>query len=148
MAHSAEIELKRVAGTRDVKTIGATARVLRVDLDNERLKANGLSALEVAGALKRSNIALAAGDTVQNNQIIHIETNDFLRSQDDVANLVVGVYQENPVYLSNIATISDGADIPKNYVWLGTGAAAKTKGFTTSGQRHSRLPSLVIIVMA
>ncbi|MBL0229639.1 MAG: efflux RND transporter permease subunit [Moraxellaceae bacterium] len=134
VAHSAEIELKRVAGTRDVKTIGATARVLRVDLDNERLKANGLSALEVAGALKRSNIALAAGDTVQNNQIIHIETNDFLRSQDDVANLVVGVYQENPVYLSNIATISDGADIPKNYVWLGTGAAAKTKGFTTSGE--------------
>ena len=134
IAHSAEIELKRVVGTRDVKSIGATERVLRVDLDNERLKANGLSVLEVAGALKRSNIALPAGDTVQNNQIIHIEANDFLRSHDDVANLVVGVYQEKPVYLAEVATITDGADIPKNYVWLGTGAAAKNKGLTASGE--------------
>ena len=88
----------------------------------------------MAGALKRSNIALPAGDTVQNNQLIHIEANDFLRTHDDVANLVVGVYQEKPVYLSEVATITDGADIPKNYVWLGTGAAAKTKGFTASGE--------------
>lgn len=142
IAHSVEIELKRVSGTRDVKTIGDTPRVLRVALDNELLRANGLSALEVAGALKRSNIALPAGDTVQNNQIIHVEANDFLRSQADVANLVVGVYQRKPVYLAEVATITDGADIPKNYVWLGTGVAAKSKGLSVSGE----FPAVTIAV--
>lgn len=134
IAHSTEIELQRVAGTREVKTIGDTPRVLRVILDSELLRANGLAALEVASALQRSNIAILAGDTVANNQSIPIEANDFLRNADDVANLVVGVYQQKPVYLSDVATIVDGADTAKSYVWLGTGAAAKSKNINANGE--------------
>ena len=39
IAHSLEAELKRVPGTRDVRLIGEPGRVLRVDLDVDRLAA-------------------------------------------------------------------------------------------------------------
>src|SRR5581483_5580013 len=51
VAHAAEIEIKRVPGTRDVYTIGGPGHVVRVLLDPERLAAYDITAQDVAGAL-------------------------------------------------------------------------------------------------
>jgi multidrug efflux pump subunit AcrB len=41
-----------------------------------------------------------------------------------VEHLVVGVFQNQPIYLNQIATIVDGPEIPQNYVSLGFGGAS------------------------
>ena len=121
-AHSAEIELKRIAGTREVKTVGGPGRVVRVMMDPDRMAAFGVSAQDVRDALQLSNAAQPSGTLVSNNQEILVETGVFLSGADDVRQLVVGVSQGRPVYMSDIASVVAGPDQPARYVWHGPGA--------------------------
>lgn len=134
IAHSMELDLKRVSGTRDVYSIGATPRALSIDLDSARLQAHQLSALEISQRLQQSNIALSAGDLVANNHLTQIEANDFLRNADDVGRLVIAVHNGQPIYLNDVATIHDGASTATQYSWFGTGAAAAQRSITVQGE--------------
>lgn len=127
IAHAAEAELKRIPGTREVTTIGAQNRVLRVILDAERLNAYQVSAKDIKNALQLSNFAQPAGTLTADNREILIETGTFLTNAEDVKKLVVGVYDGKAVFMTDVADVVDGPDLPKQYVWLGMGEGAKTK---------------------
>ena len=120
VAHAAEIELKRVPGTREVQTLGGPGRAVRVLLDPDRMNAYGISALDVRNALQLSNVALPTGKLVRENREIVVETGDYLRSAADARQLVVGTAEQRPVYLSDVAEVRDGPNQPSHYVWIGT----------------------------
>jgi multidrug efflux pump subunit AcrB len=134
VAHSAEIELKRVPGTREVQTLGGPGRVVRVLLDPDRMNAYGVSALEVRNALQLANVAAPTGKLVHDNREIVVETGNFLESAADVRQLVVGVAQRAPVYLSDVAEVIDGPEQPGRYVWTGFGPAAEKKAIRARGE--------------
>jgi multidrug efflux pump subunit AcrB len=121
-AHAAEIELKRIAGTREVKTVGGPGRAVRVMMDPDRMAAFDVSAQDIRDALQVSNAAQPSGTLVSNNQEILVQTGTFLSGADDVRQLVVGVSQGRPVYMSDIASVVAGPDQPARYVWHGPGA--------------------------
>src|SRR5690606_41734648 len=52
----------------------------------------------------------------------------FLAAAEDVAELVVGVSNDRPVYLDDVADVVAGPDQPEQYVWFGTGKGAEAKG--------------------
>jgi multidrug efflux pump subunit AcrB len=120
VAHAAEVELKRVPGTREVQTLGGPGRAVRVLLDPDRLAAHGVSALDVRNALQLANVALPAGKLVRDNREIVVETGNFLESAADVRQLVVGTFAERPVFVSDVADVADGPDQPARYAWTGT----------------------------
>jgi multidrug efflux pump subunit AcrB len=120
VAHAAEVELKRVPGTREVQTLGGPGRAVRVLLDPDRMYAYGVSALDVRSALQVSNVALPTGKLVRDNREIVVETGDYLRSAADARQLVVGTSEQRPVYLSDVAEVRDGPNPPSRYVWIGT----------------------------
>ena len=122
IAHSAEVELKRVAGTREVQTLGGPGRALRVLLDPDRLNAFGISALEVRRALELANVSAPSGSLVRDNRAIAVETGSFLESAQDVARIVLGVRNGRPVFLSDVAEVVDGPEQPARYVWTGSAA--------------------------
>jgi len=122
VAHAAEIELKRIAGTREVTTVGGPGRAVRVLMDPDRMAAFGVSAQDIRDALQVSNAAQPSGTLVANNQEILVQTGTFLTGADDVKQLVVGVAQGRPVYMSDIASVVAGPDQPARYVWNGPGA--------------------------
>jgi len=122
VAHAAEIELKRVPGTREVQTLGGPGRALRVLLDADRLAAHGVSALDVRNALQLSSVALPAGRVVRGNREIVVETGNFLASAADVRQLVVGTHDGRPVFVTDVAQVVDGPDQPSRYVWTSTPA--------------------------
>ncbi len=66
---------------------------------------------------------MSAGSFNKNDNQFLVTTGKFLESKHDVENLVVGVQQNNPVYLKQVAKIIDGPEISKNYVSLGFGKA-------------------------
>jgi multidrug efflux pump subunit AcrB len=121
-AHAAEIELKRIAGTREVTTVGGPGRAVRVMMDPDRMASFGVSAQDIRAALQLSNAAQPSGTLVSNNQEILVQTGTFLSGVDDVKQLVVGVAQGRPVYMNDIATVVGGPDQPARYVWHGPGA--------------------------
>jgi len=62
IAHGLETELKRVPGTRDIDTIGASRQAVRVVLSPEKLSAHGLAIAELRRALQAQNAVAHAGD--------------------------------------------------------------------------------------
>ncbi|HET8747264.1 MAG TPA: efflux RND transporter permease subunit, partial [Ramlibacter sp.] len=120
VAHAAEVELKRVAGTREVQTLGGPGRALRVLLDADRLNAYGMSALDVRNALQLANVAAPSGRLVRDNREILVETGNYLESARDVRQIVLGVREQRPVFLSDVAEVRDGPEQPARYVWTGT----------------------------
>ena len=126
-AHAAEIELKRIAGTREVTTVGGPGRAIRVMMDPDRMAAYGISAQDIRDALQVSNAAQPSGTLVSNNQEILVQTGTYLTGADDVKQLVVGVSEGRPVYMNDIATVVAGPDQPARYVWHGPGAGGADK---------------------
>ncbi|HCI52588.1 MAG TPA: multidrug transporter AcrB [Gallionella sp.] len=134
VAHAIEAELKRVPGTREVSTLGGTQRQVRVLLNPESLNAYQLSMQDVRAALQSANVSENAGTLVQENREVLVQTGSFLTDANEVRQLVVGVSNNKPVFLRDVADVLDGADQPGSYVWLGTGPAADDKGIKARGE--------------
>jgi multidrug efflux pump subunit AcrB len=135
VAHAIESDLKRVPGTREVRTLGGPGRSVRVLLDPDRMNASGVSSLDIRNALQPSSAALPSGSIVRDNREIVVETGSYLESAADVRALVVGAVERRPVYLGDVAEVVDGPDAPSRYVWTGTGPAAGAKGIAARGER-------------
>jgi len=135
VAHAAEIELKRVPGTREVQTLGGPGRALRVLLDAERMRSHGVAAVDVRNVLQLSNVVLPSGKLVRDNREFVVETGNYLESAAEVRRLVVAVSERRPVYLSEVAEVIDGPNQPAAYVWIGSGPAGKKKGIVTFGEQ-------------
>ena len=128
VAHSLESEIKRVAGTREVKTIGGPGRAVMVELDAARMSSTGVGVNEVRGALQSANLGAPIGNLLTGNQTALIEAGPYLQNAQEVGELIVGVSGGNPVYLRDVANVRDGAPPPSNYVWFGK-AADEHSGF-------------------
>jgi multidrug efflux pump subunit AcrB len=134
VAHAIETELKRVPGTREITTLGATQRMVRVLLNPESLNAFQLTMQDVRAALQSANVSQNAGSLVQNNREVLVQTGSFLSNANEVKQLVIGVAQGKPIFLRDVADVQDGADQPSSYVWLGTGPAAADKQIKAKGE--------------
>ncbi|MBU0751891.1 MAG: efflux RND transporter permease subunit [Gammaproteobacteria bacterium] len=128
VARAAEIDLKRISGTRDVVTIGGPGHVIRVTMDSDRMSAYGVTAQDLKAALQVSNASQPSGSLVTNNREIMVQTGTFIESAGDVKRLVVGVHDGRPVFMADVAKIEDGPDIARRYVWHGLGKAAGEQG--------------------
>ena len=116
IAHTLETELKRAPGTREMVTVGAHDDVVRVELDSERLAAQGLTAAQVAGALQAANASTIAGRLVRDNAEVELRTGVFIQNAEDAKRIVVGVAGDRPIYLSDVARVSAGPELPTRYV--------------------------------
>jgi multidrug efflux pump subunit AcrB len=144
VASSVETELKRVAGTREVQTIGGPGRAVHVWLDPARLRGRGVDLQSLKATLAAANMSMPAGavlDTAAATpQLLSVETGEFLRNAEDVGELVVGVSAGKPVYLREVARIEAGAQLPQRYVWFTPGAAfAPAAG--ADGQAAAKIPA-------
>ncbi|OJW47015.1 MAG: multidrug transporter AcrB [Thiobacillus sp. 65-1059] len=140
-AHAAEIELKRIAGTREVVTVGGPGRAVRVMMDPDRMAAFGISPQDIRDALQVANAAQPSGTLVSNNQEILVQTGTFLTGAEDVRQLVIGVAQGRPVYMSDIASVVAGPDQPTRYVWHGPGA-----GGTHQADKGQTYPAVTLAI--
>jgi multidrug efflux pump subunit AcrB len=141
IAQELESEIKKVNDVSITHKIGGRNRQLRVVLDKDKLAASGLDFLSVSEMIKANNTQLIAGSFDKNDTEFLVNTGKFLASVTDVENLVVGVQQNQPIYLKQIATIVDGPEIPQNYVSLGFGKASEK-----SADYKSEYPAVTISV--
>jgi len=141
VAHVLEAELKRVPGTREIYTIGGAEQVVKVLLDPQLLAAYGLSLNDLQLALNSSNASSEAGVVVHDNREIQLTAGRFLSSASDVAQLVVGLHNGQPVYLSDIAEISFSPAYASQYVFYGQGMAVNS-----TAQQPQHYPAVTLAV--
>jgi multidrug efflux pump subunit AcrB len=128
IARAIESELKRVPNTRNVYTIGDTKPMIRVELDPGRLSAAGLTAGDLAAALQAANLVRQADAVVERNRLSPVQAGQYLANRDDVGGLIVSARDGKPIYLDDVATVSDAPGTPAQYAWFGTGAAVRQMG--------------------
>jgi multidrug efflux pump subunit AcrB len=120
-------EIKKVNDVSATHLIGGRNREMRVVLSPAKLAASGLDFLAVAEMLKANNQQLSSGNITKNDQEFTVETGLFLSTAKDVENVVIGVQQNQPIYLKQVANVIDGPEIPLNYAQLGFGQASEKK---------------------
>ncbi|MCK0189614.1 efflux RND transporter permease subunit [Arenibacter sp. F20364] len=120
-------EIEKVNDVSATQKIGGRNRQLRVVMDKDKLAASGLDFLSVAEMIRASNQQISGGTFDKNDTEFMVTTGKFLETATDVENLVVGVQQNRPIYLKQIASIQDGPEIPKEYVSLGFGQGSEQR---------------------
>ncbi len=123
VAHSIESDLKRVHGTREVKTVGGPGRVVMVEIAPARMSNAGITLSDLRSALQSANSGLPVGDLLSANSTIALEAGEYFKDAQDVADLIVGVRNGRPVYLQDVAKVHNGPLLPGHYVWYGEGGS-------------------------
>ncbi len=121
VAHALEAEIKHVKGTREVLTLGGPGRAINIDIDPVRMAAANITIADMRRALQSANLGAPLGEVVNGNQSIAVEVGRYFTDAKDIADLVVGLHDGHPVYLSEVAEINDGPPPAERYVWYGEG---------------------------
>ena len=121
-------DTKKVTGTSGGFIVGGRTRELQVQIDPARLKAYGLTPLQIAAVIRGENQALPTGRFDNRNENFLVKTGRFIRSRTDLEGLVVGVSDQRPVYLRQLAKVIDGPAEAASYVWFGLGAGNDLSG--------------------
>jgi len=109
-------DLKTTDGVADVEVHGGRPRQVRVALQPNQVAAYALDPPAIAEQLQAANRQSDAGTFNRNDESYLVETGGFLTSVKEVRNLVVGMHQGSPVYLKQVATVTDDPSEPENYV--------------------------------
>lgn len=141
IAEEVTSEIEKVKDVSITKEIGGRNRELKVVLDKDKMAENGIDALGIMQMIQANNSSSQSGSFINRDQEFLVTTGQFLTSSEDVENLVVGVHQNLPVYLKQVATIQDGPSSPKDYVSFGYG-----KANTKFAQNQSEYPAVTISV--
>ncbi len=114
--------------------IGGEPRSITVSLVPERLRAHNMSVAEVARSVHAANEVMPSGEFDRNNNRIEVVASARLSSADQLQELVVGVADGRPVFLKDVATISDGAEETNSYTRHGWGPAHAWHGHAHAGE--------------
>ncbi|MEN6405676.1 MAG: efflux RND transporter permease subunit [Thermoguttaceae bacterium] len=131
---------QRLADLPDVSrayVVGGRPRVVQVWMDPERMAAHHVSPLSLRRALQSANVRQTAGDFRMNDRVVRVEAGGPFTEPRQLRDLVVGVFDGQPVFLRDVARIEDGPEETTNYVRHGWGPA---RGFT----HHEFFPGTVL----
>jgi multidrug efflux pump subunit AcrB len=124
VAEQVEVALQGVPDTARTEVVGGRRRQLRVTLDPERLASRQAAPLDVDRVLRAANVALQAGALRADGREVLVESGPFVQSARELEMLVVGVFAGKPVYLREVATVTDGPEEPAGYTRIAFGPGA------------------------
>ncbi len=116
-------EVRRIPGVAETSLTGGRKRAVMVELDPDRLRAQGLDAADVLDALDVQNQGQTIGETFQSGRAVSIRLDNFFRTERELSRAVLAVRDGRPVYLADVAAIRDAFDEPSDYVFFVPGSA-------------------------
>ena len=141
-------EIRTVPDVAETWVIGGEPRQIRVTLDAGRLAASGVSPGEVAAALRGANARLHAGELAAADAVYRVDVGAPLSTAAEVGSVVVAA-RGTPVYLRDVATVTEGYGETTSYVTHAgsagvarqavTIAVAKRKGANATHVTHAVL---------
>ena len=111
-----EDEIRTVPEVAETFVVGGAPRQFQVTIDPARLAASGLTPGEVAMAVKGTNARLTAGEVTAADEVYQIHVGAPVASAADVGSIVVGTRGGSPVYVRNVADVTDAFGEATTYV--------------------------------
>ena len=109
-------EIRTVPDVAQTFVVGGEPKQFLVTLDAARLASSGVTPGEVAAALKGANARLQAGEFAEAGQVYRVDVGAPLSNPAEVGSVVVAVRGGAPVYLRNVADVTEGFGEAKTYV--------------------------------
>lgn len=100
--------IQQVDGVGAVNIIGGLEREIQVELDLNRMNAQGISIAQVTQAIRGENLNLPAGRVTEKSQDFLIRTKAEFQSLQEMLDIPVATVAGNAVYLKDIGTVKDG----------------------------------------
>ena len=103
-------QLNSVQGVSEVASIGGFVKQYQIDIDPNKMLAYNIHLGEIMEAVKKSNIDVGA-KVIENNAMEYIiRGRGFIKSLEDIENIVLGEHSGVPVTVKNIATVQLGPE--------------------------------------
>jgi HAE1 family hydrophobic/amphiphilic exporter-1 len=106
--------LETVPDVGAVNIVGGRRRAVQIAVDNGRLLARGLTIGDVSAALEQQNLEVPGGRLDQGSRELVVRTLGRMRDVKDFNNLIIANIGGQPIYLKDIATISDSVEEPRS----------------------------------
>jgi Cation/multidrug efflux pump len=116
--------LKKVPLTGVGFVTGGRSEQMRVEILPERLAGFGVSPGQIVQAIQTANTGHTVGSVEINNKFFYVESGGFLAKVNDLKKLVVGQHKGTPVFLTDVAKITQGPEETKEIVTFSTGLAS------------------------
>ena len=114
--------VKALPDVAETTLIGGVRRQLRVQVDPVRLASHQLTLDDLANGIRAANQRTQSGAQPSANREILLETGTYIRDAGDAGALVLGTWQGRPIYLRDVAAVTDGPAEPADYVLHGYGS--------------------------
>lgn len=101
-------ELESSTGVASVKISGGLEEEIQVAIDQDRLSYLDISMERIAQILGAENINLSGGKLEEGTQQYLVRTLNQFQNIEQIQNVVVSAVNESPVYLKDIANVSQG----------------------------------------
>ncbi len=108
--------LERVEGVASADVRGGLRREIHVNLDANRLSALGITAAEVAEALRRENVNLPGGDVIDDGREVIVRTLGEFEAVSAMTGVIVAVRDGAPIRVKDIGAVDDSFEKPRNAV--------------------------------
>ncbi len=140
LRRAAEELAQRLAGVDQVSrayVVGGRPRVVQVLMDPDEMAAHHVAPMEIARAIEAANVGRTAGDFRAGDRVLRVDVGQPFDDPAQLRDLVIGVFDDQLVFLKDVAQVVDGPAEAENYVRHGWGRA---RGFT----RHEDFPGTII----
>jgi multidrug efflux pump subunit AcrB len=128
IAEEMESKLQAVQNTGPTRIVGGRPRQVRIEFDPERLAGRGLTIADIERAVRGANLTMPAGSFQQLDREHIVDAGVVLRDVEEVADLVIGVADDQPVYLRDVADVRLHAAEVETYTQFGFGPAVDGPG--------------------
>ncbi len=100
--------ISTINGIAQVDLVGGEEREIRINVDNEKLRARGISILQVTQAIHSANMEFPTGKIKDMNQQVIIRLSGKFTSLEDLRSLVISTDATgSPIRLTDIADVQD-----------------------------------------
>jgi multidrug efflux pump subunit AcrB len=128
LAMDVQQRVKSLPDTGQSFVVGGSPEQVRVEVDPARLSAYGVTLGQIARAITSANQRTQAGDFVDGNRSFTVFSGEFLHDARQVGDLIITVIDTRPVFLRDLARISQGESETKTIVTHSQREGSRTFG--------------------
>ena len=140
----------QIDGVAQVQVFGGTPHAVRIELDNNALAAKGLTANDVANALRAANVTSPQGTLSDGRTQMTVTASDSLHEPAEFARLLISVKNGTSVRLSDVAKVYGGQQDQYQAAWFDTKqtGSARTVGLQISKRPEANAVATVEAIRA
>lgn len=118
ITHIADKQIKQnletVQDVGAINIVGGRRRAVQIEVDPSRLRARGLAIDDLRTALEQQNLEVPGGRVDQGTRELVVRTLGRMDLVQDFNQLIVANFNGQPIYLKDVATVTDSVEEPRS----------------------------------